>query len=226
MAAAAREYFTVALRGLRAALAARATHDGLTESDVLRSALATMLATGQDDTCEAIEPIAARSTSPHAKLSVRLMHSAASRLDTDARAAGLSRGAYLARLIQITPPVASSTERIAACKALNNSSEELAVMSRDINHLTQLLRQGSIAAAKAYAARHETLDRDVRSHLALAATVLADLSAMRCTDHLPMPGVNYLELRVASRRNVTRRVVVVPFELCSKFEQISRATSS
>ena len=52
-------------------------------------------------------------------------------------------------------------------------------MSRDINHLTHLLRQGSVEAAKSYAQRHETLDRDVRSHLALAAVVLADLSSMR-----------------------------------------------
>jgi hypothetical protein len=186
MAAAAREYFTVDLRGLRAALAARATHDGETESNVLRSALATALGTDQGAiSTAAFESIAAGSTSPHVKLSVRLMRSAASRLDTDARAVGLSRGVYLARLIQAAPPVACSNERIAACKALNNSSEELAVMSRDINHLTQLLRQGSIAAAKAYAARHETLDRDVRSHLAFAAAVLADLSAMRWTNHSP-----------------------------------------
>ena len=45
MPAAAREYFTVDLRGLRAALAARAARDGMTESDVLRSALATALGT-------------------------------------------------------------------------------------------------------------------------------------------------------------------------------------
>ena len=85
------------------------------------------------------------------KLSVRLMRSAAFRLEADARAAGLSRGAYLARLIRGAPPISASTERLAACKALNKSPEELAVMSRDINYLTQLLRQGSIAAAKAYA---------------------------------------------------------------------------
>lgn len=36
----AREYFTVDLRGLRAALTARAARDGLTDSDVLRGALA------------------------------------------------------------------------------------------------------------------------------------------------------------------------------------------
>lgn len=34
-----REFFTVDLRGLRAALAARATKDGATEADVFRSAL-------------------------------------------------------------------------------------------------------------------------------------------------------------------------------------------
>ena len=39
----AREYFTVDLRGLRPALKARAVRDGLTESDVLRSALAAAL---------------------------------------------------------------------------------------------------------------------------------------------------------------------------------------
>jgi phage terminase Nu1 subunit (DNA packaging protein) len=82
-------------------------------------------------------------------------------------------------LIHGAPPVASSADRAALCTALNKSSEELAVMSRDINHLTQLLRQGAAQAAQAYAARHETLDRDVRSHLARAAAVLAELSTMR-----------------------------------------------
>jgi len=48
MAAAAREYFTVDLRGQRAALATRAARDGVTESDVLRSALAVALATSRD----------------------------------------------------------------------------------------------------------------------------------------------------------------------------------
>jgi hypothetical protein len=67
------------------------------------------------------------------------------------------------------------------CAALNKSSEELAVIRRDINHLTQLLRQGSVEAARSYVARHETLDRDVRSHLALSGALLADLSAMRLT---------------------------------------------
>ena len=180
MPVATREYFTVDLRGLRAVLAARAARDGLTESDVLRCALATALGTDL-----AVLPglandhTAAHLAAPHVKLSARLVRPAANRLDQSARAAGLSRGAYLARLIEGAPPVESSADRAALCTALNKSSEELAVMSRDINHLTQLLRQGSVQAAKFYAARHETLDRDVRSHLALAAAVLAELSALR-----------------------------------------------
>lgn len=180
MPPAAREYFTVDLRGLRAALRARAADDGLTESDVLRSALATALATdGVVPTALASHSTHGEPRAPSVKSSVRLVRPAAQRLDRDARAAGLSRGAYLARLIQAAPPVSSSADRAAARIALNNSSQELAVMSRDINHLTQLLRQGSAEAAKAYRGRHETLDRDVRSHLALAGAVLADLSTMR-----------------------------------------------
>ncbi|HEX7499842.1 MAG TPA: hypothetical protein VF524_05990 [Polyangia bacterium] len=46
MPSVAREFFTVDLRGLRGSLAARAARDGVTESDVLRSALAAAL--GQD----------------------------------------------------------------------------------------------------------------------------------------------------------------------------------
>jgi hypothetical protein len=181
MSAPAREYFTVDLRGLRAVLAKRAARAGVTDSDVLRSALAAALASDaaavSNRACDSSD---GERHAPDVKLSVRLGRPVARRLDQDARAAGLSRGSYLARLIQGAPPVASSADRVAACAALNRSSEELAVMSRDINHLTQLLRQGSVEAARSYAARNETSDRDVRSHLALASVVLTDLSSMRC----------------------------------------------
>ena len=180
MAVTAREYFTVDLRGLRAALAARAAHDEMTESDVLRSALARALGTERVAACGSPKETAGGwPSASQVKLSVRLVRPAAVQLDHDARAAGLCRGAYLARLIQGAAPVASAADRVAMCAALNNSSEELGVMSRDIRHLTSLLRRGSVEAARSYTARHEALDRDVRAHLALAASVLADLAAMR-----------------------------------------------
>ncbi len=89
---------------------------------------------------------------PQVKLSVRLPRTASSRLDRSARAAGLSRGVYLARLIDGVPPVVASSDRSAMFNALNASSNELALLSRDINHLTRLLRQGSFQAAREYTA--------------------------------------------------------------------------
>jgi hypothetical protein len=180
MSATPREYFTVDLRGLRAALSARAARDGLTESDVLRSALAVALG---DAGVVSPTPIAdLRNGSPatrHVKLSVRVSLLVAHRLDLNGRAAGLSRGAYLMRLIDAAPPVIASIERAAGFAALNASASELAVLSRDINHLTHLLRSGSVAAAREYRGRLGTLDGDVRKHLELSASVIAELMSDR-----------------------------------------------
>jgi hypothetical protein len=182
----AREYFTVDLRGLRAALAARAAERRMTESDVLRSALAVALDADQSaaitqdtDFGGGPSPTPPTSPTPRVKLSIRLSHAAAHRLDLNARTAGLSRGAYLTRLIDGAPPVTASADRAAAAAALSKSSAELAVLSRDINHLTQLLRRGAMDAALQYRERLDHLDTDVRSHLDKAAAVLAEFSSAR-----------------------------------------------
>jgi hypothetical protein len=177
MPASSRQFFTVDLRGLRAALTARAASQGVTESDVLRSALAAAL--GSDACRAAVEPPGQNDASHidgSIKLSVRLPRPAAHRLDHQALAAGLSRGAYLSRLIQGAPPVVASADRRAGFAALSASSTELAVLSRDINHLTQLLRRGALDAARQYRDRLDTLDADVRAHLDLAGLALAELS--------------------------------------------------
>ena len=185
---AAREFFTVDLRGLRVALAARAAAAGMTESDVLRSALAAAL--GDLTGCAAgsvqasIEPMPPTTL---VKLSVRLVRLAASRLDQQAHAAGLSRGAYLTRLIDGAPPVAASADRAAGAAALRASAAELAVLSRDISHLTHLLSHGNVEAARPYRERLDTLDVDVRAHLEQAAAVLAALAPARVTKRRPHP---------------------------------------
>jgi hypothetical protein len=173
MPAAAREFFTVDLRGLRVALTARAASQGMTESDVLRGALAAAL---ENDMVEPTPMTDGAYVGASIKLSVRLPRPAAHRLDHQARAAGLSRGAYLSRLIQGAPPVVASADRRAGFAALSASSTELAVLSRDINHLTQLLRRGALDAARQYRDRLDTLDTDVRAHLDLAGLALAELS--------------------------------------------------
>jgi len=178
MSSPSREFFTLDLRGLRAGLKSRAASLGLTESLVARSILAAALGVERSDSSG---PSGGPRTTPQIKLSVRLPKTAASRLDRHARAAGLSRGVYLTRLIDGAPPVVASSDRAAMLNALNASSNELALLSRDMNHLTQLLRQGSFAAADAYTARHDSVDRIVQAHLALAAPILAELSFMRST---------------------------------------------
>jgi hypothetical protein len=179
MSASPREFFTVDLRGLRTALSARAARDGSTESDVLRSALADVL---REPGVSGSAPVAVPRTSPasrHVRLSVRVSPLSAHRLDLHGRAAGLSRGAYLMRLIDAAPPVIPSAERAKAFAALNASASELAVFSRDINHLTRLLRASSLNAARSYRALLDTLDGDVRKHLELSSAVIAELMSDR-----------------------------------------------
>jgi predicted HicB family RNase H-like nuclease len=176
MRAAAREFFTVDLRGLRAAMTSRAASLGVTEADVLRSALAATLDS------DAIAQFRENDESPaegSTKLSVRLPRRVAHRLDHQARAAGLSRGAYLSRLIDGAPTVMAAADRAAGAAALSASAAELAQLSRDINHLTQLLRRGDVEAARPYRERLDTLDGDVRAHLDQAALTLAQLSSSR-----------------------------------------------
>lgn len=174
-----REFFTVDLRGLRSALSARAETTGMTESDVLRGALAAALHGASVAPDEPTPFDESPRRAPLVKLSVRLPLHAAARLDSQARAAGLSRGSYLARLIDGAPPVVASADRATCAAALSASAAELAVLSRDITRLTLLLGHGEVAAAKQYRHRLDTLDADVRAHLDRAAIVLAGLAPPR-----------------------------------------------
>lgn len=180
-----REFFTVDLRGLRAGLSARAAATGATESDVLRSALAAALH-DVSSAPQGLLPTAPAPSPSQLKLSTRLPRSAAERLDRQAHAAGLSRGAYLARLIDGAPPVVASTDKAACAAALSASAAELALLSRDITRLTLLLRQGNVESAKQYRHHLDTLDADVRAHLDLAAAVLADLAPRRTARRHPL----------------------------------------
>ena len=86
-----REFFTVDLRGLRAALTTHASERGVTESDILRSALAASLDVN-GNTPVALPPVPERPpTTTHVKLSVRLSRLAAHHLNINARSTGLPR---------------------------------------------------------------------------------------------------------------------------------------
>lgn len=99
----------------------------------------------------------------------------ASQLVVGARAAGLSRGAYLAGLVANVPVLSDGGGRAEHIAALRVSSAELATLSRNIHRLTVLLRQANVEPARAYREMLDSLAGDVRRHLELAARALADM---------------------------------------------------
>ena len=116
------------------------------------------------------------------KLSIRLTRGQAEQLDAGARRAGLSRGAFLAGLLAGVPSLSGALSSRPACiAALTASSAELSTLSRNIHHLTTLLREGNVRPAQEYRRMLDTLGDDVRAHLGLAASVLADLRPARST---------------------------------------------
>ena len=164
---------------MRAAVRRRATEAGITESDVSRSALAVALGDDRGKPPNPPTTGGANASQPQVKLSVRITRPAAERLDRMARAAGLSRGAYLTGLINGAPAVVAATDRRAGFAALSASAAELALLSRDIHHLTHLLRCGEFGPAQAYRERLETLDADVRQHLDRSAAAFAELAPLQ-----------------------------------------------
>jgi hypothetical protein len=174
------DFVTVDMRGLKTALVARARAQRISVSVLVRGAVERELRLV--DASMVIESAARATTSLGAivKLSIRLTSGEAEQLDASARRAGLSRGAFLAGLLAGVPSLKSSAgSRLDCLAALTASSAELSTLSMNINHLTALLRQGQVRAAQEYRRMLDTLGDDVRTHLRLAASVLADLRPAR-----------------------------------------------
>ena len=163
------------MRGLKAALVARAQAERVSVSVLVRGAVARELglakAAADQQATSAVVPSSAASV----KLSIRMTREEASLLAAGARAASLSRGAYLAGLIADVPVLSAGVSRTDHLATLIASSAELSTLSRNIHHLTALLREGKVRPALEYRGMLDTLVGDVRGHLTLAAGVLADL---------------------------------------------------
>ena len=170
------DFVTVDMRGLKVALVARARDQRVSVSVLVRGAIARDL--GLADATERRPMAASAGVTPSAasiKLSIRMTPEEASLLAAGARAAGLSRGAYLAGLMANVPVLILGASRSDHMATLVASSAELSTLSRNIHHLTSLLRQGNVRPALEYREMLDTLAGDVRSHLTLASKVLADL---------------------------------------------------
>jgi hypothetical protein len=176
------EFVTVDMRGLKAALVARAQAERVSVSVVVRRAVERELGLDVAPHEPACAGPPARLGRPTVKLSLRLTSAEAEHLAAGARHAGLSRGGYLAGLLTGAPLLADgSASRPDRLAALNASCAELSTLSRNLHHLTSLLRQGQVRAAMQYREMLDTLGVDVREHLAMAASLLAELRPPRPT---------------------------------------------
>ena len=173
------DFVTVDMRGLKAALVSRAQAERVSVSVLLRGAVARELGLAMAATDQQATSAGATSSSASVKLSIRMTPEEASLLATGARAAGPSRGAYLSGLIASVPVLTSGANRTDHIATLVASSAELSTLTRNIHHLTSLLREGNVRPALAYRDMLDTLAGDVRRHLTLAASVLADLRPRR-----------------------------------------------
>jgi hypothetical protein len=177
MALSSRDRISVDLHGLKAALLLRARAQQLSVSVLVRRAVERELGLvdGSKQPCGA-----APSAGSLVRLSLRLTCSEIEQFDAQARRAGLARGAFLAGLLAEVPSLTGGAgSRLDCLAALTASSAELSTLSRNLHHLTALLRQGDVQAALAYRRLLDTLGDEVRSHLSLAASVLAELRPAR-----------------------------------------------
>jgi hypothetical protein len=78
-------------------------------------------------------------------------------------------------LVAGVPALFGGASRADHLATLIASSAELSTLSRNMHHLTSLLREGKVRPGLEYRGMLDTLAGDVHGHLTLAASVLADL---------------------------------------------------
>jgi hypothetical protein len=179
----ARDFVTVDMHGLKAGLVARAQAERVSVSLVVRRAVERELGLVAPSAESAESRPAGAAGGSTVKLSIRLTDVEAAHLGSGARRAGLSRGAFLAGLLAGVPSLSGAAGSRPDCiAALTASSAELSTLSRNIRHLTALLRQSEVRAAQEYRRMLDTLGDDVRRHLDLAASTLAELRPARTSD--------------------------------------------
>jgi len=171
------DFVTVDMRGLKAALVAHAKAKRATVSVVVREAVSTVLGHSYPEGAPPkMETEAPGDRAAWVKLSVRVRCDEAQRIDAGAKAAGLSRGAYLVGLADGVPVLEEGGVRRELIAALVSSCAELSTLNRNVHRLVALLSVGNVQQAQGYRAMLDTLAGDVGRHLKVAATGLAKLN--------------------------------------------------
>lgn len=173
------DFVTVEMRGLKAALVARAQAQRVSVSELVRCAVARDLGLSVEGGPQGVEVPHGGGHAASVKLSIRMTAEEADQLAAGARAAGLSRGAYLAGLVAHVPVLTGGASRVEHINALSESTAELATLSRNLHLLSTQLRRCEDEYSRSLRLMLDTLARDVRQHLVLASSALADLQPRR-----------------------------------------------
>jgi hypothetical protein len=175
METSSRDRISVDLQGLKAMLVERSRALALSPSELVRKVLVKELGepAGVDSLPHRSHLVRPLGTRTRLCLRMHIDHAAAT-LEA-ARRAGMSPGDYVAGLVAGVPAILSGGGQADHVVALTASNAELSTLSRNIYHLTHLLRQAEVGPALYYRDMLDTLSGDVQRHLALASGVLADL---------------------------------------------------
>jgi hypothetical protein len=173
-----RDRVTVDLRGLGERVRAQAARQRLTAGAFVRRAIVSRL----DDGAPAGEREVPEPSGPVVKVTLRLSPLHAVLMATRARRADVSQGAYIAALIEGTPLAPPAPGHAEAVAALVGSTDQLAVLSADINGFLRALRaRAEMDRLETYRRSLMSLNDDVRKHLAMAAALFKELRPARPT---------------------------------------------
>jgi len=179
-----RERISIDLQGLKAALMERSQALGMSPSELLRKALEQALDTPPTMKREAAVRSPWKRPSDRTRLCLRMEREDAMAVLAAAKRAETSPGDYLAGLVAGVPVLLNGGGWSDHIAALTTSNAHVANLSRNIYALTRFLTQANVAQARVYRDMLDTLNGDVRRHLMLASSVLAELGRPgRSTQH-------------------------------------------
>jgi hypothetical protein len=167
--AATRERVTIDLRGLGPPLKVHARARNLAVSEVARLAVVALLETSGSKTEVQTSAESDAAEGSPVKLTIRLRRGVAGRLTTRARACGLSHGAYLTTLIDEAP-----APPLTVLTALGSSTEQLAIVSADLNELVRAIRRGALSSSPLIDDWLRPLMDEVRRHVGLASRLVSE----------------------------------------------------
>ncbi len=173
--AGSRERTTLDLRGLGPALRAHAKARNMPVASVARMAVARMLENSGIVVADTLDASHEASAGPSVKVTLRVSPRIARDLATRARATGLSHGAYISTLIGAAPVAVDHRE---AVRALAVSTDRLASTATDLNGFARLLRRGASLSADHVDGAVDAVVGEVRTHLRVAARLVADLKPL------------------------------------------------